>query len=203
MFAYITNYKMKKLILIPLFALFLTACGGGDNEKVAVVTEQPRPELVCEENTTGYALENTPLEFCYTNSWGAPVMEVKTAATGELTWIHFADNENAPQFFVESTDYVPAEGVSKIIDFTGLRVTATPDSLEEQIREALGAEGGEIKVRKGDAGRVRALRADLKYGNVDNISYFVKDAFEGYNMTIRAGRDMAADLDDFVFDIVL
>lgn len=204
---------MKKIIfpLAVLMSVFvLAACGGvSEDEFVAA--------LNCNEGMNEYAVEGTPIQFCYDPAWGEPSVHdaggagALTGITGSNYFVSFLNSPAGPEVWYESADYSGA--APSIISFSDLNVYAPDDAIftnvKEQLKVNYNFSDADLNVRKADIGGVRAARVHLKGMNKtggiseDTLSYYIPNAWEGYNMTVTADYSMAEELDNFVYDMIL
>lgn len=189
----------KKLLLslVLVSTFILTACGGGatengeDREDVEGV-EMPAV-LACEEGESEYKVAGTPIEFCYNPAWGEVVLEPQTAEKGAATKVTFSGGQG-PQIWYQSADF---EGE---VCFTCLNVQAPEEQLKADVAgQFTGVDAETLKVRKSDVFGVRAARVN----DGTTVTYFVPNAFEGYHMSVSSPQESAADLDDFVYGMIL
>ena len=173
--------------------LLLAGCSG---ESVA--------KLACTQGMGEYKLADSSLQFCYDKAWGEPVVNGVSAKTGSAQRIGFGtiDNAKAPQVWIESKDFQPSEGEKKIkFEFMNA-MESNEDRLKTQLKNSVGYNEKDVSPRKADVGGVRAIRADVS-GDVNQVNYFVPDAFYGYNMMVSGSKDMAEMIDEFTFDMVM
>lgn len=207
---------MKKIFTFGLLfvilggILALVGCGetgsggdsGGGGGKVAV--------LSCAEGINEYQVEGTPIQFCYDPAWGEPVFHDAGASKGSNNFINFPNTAKGPEIWYQSVDYeldVPT------FCFDCLNLYAPEESLREEIKTQLSENFNftdeNLNVRKSDISGQRAARVHVKYtakmgGSAeDKVTYYVPNAWEGYHMSVTADIEMAARLDDFVYDMVL
>ncbi len=132
--------------------------------------------------------------------------EAADGPAGKKYSVSFSVNLEAPTLYYETTDYVMAdEGVVCVdfIDYSRINLYGPDEQVAERITELCGLAETDLKVRKGEVAGARAARVHFEYGTVDAITYFVPDAFEGYNMMITAPFEYAVEIDDFLFDMIL
>lgn len=190
---------MKKILVVTMAAVMLTACGG---TKTKVVQ---KPTLACSDGMVEYKLANTPVQFCYDKSWGDPVVKILEAelGTGEVLTFGSSDNSKAPKIWIASGDFRPKNAADNIAKFNTMNVAvADAQKLKQQVNEASGFDEKDISARKSDVGGVRAIRADVK-GKVNQIIYYIPGAFDGKNVVISGSTELAEIIDDFTYDMVL
>lgn len=190
---------MKKILVVTMAAVMLTACGG---TKTKVVQ---KPTLACSDGMVEYKLANTPVQFCYDKSWGEPVVKILEAelGTGEVLTFGSADNLKAPKIWIASGDFRPKNAADNIAKFNTMNVAvADAQKLKQQVNEASGFDEKDISARKSDVGGVRAIRADVR-GKVNQIIYYIPGAFDGKNVVISGSTELAEIIDDFTYDMVL
>jgi len=188
---------MNKKLIFSLFTISivaLSACGGGTTEEREDVEDVEIPAvLACEEGQAEYKVTGTPMEFCYDPAWGEIVVEPQTLEKGTATKISFASGQG-PQIWYQSSD------VEGDFCFSCLNINAPEKQLRSEVTEQLTDVDPEIlKVRKSDIFGMRAVRVN----DGTTVSYFVPDAFEGYNLKVSSPQEMAADLDEFVYAMIL
>jgi hypothetical protein len=201
---------MKKFIATTFIVVLLTGCfGGADPDRVPKTdepTSKPVAELACNEGMSEYKVKDTTMEFCYDPAWGEPVISempgVGDAGVGDAgTRMHltFKDVENGIELWYETKDYAAPAGTERF-DIGSLFLIGTDDQIKEQVIEELSLSPEvEIAVRKSDIGGKRAAR--VNYSGV--ITYYVPEAFGNYHLTISAPEEMAVEVDEFVYDMVL
>ncbi len=190
---------MKKKLLIALFAvstLALTACGGGttpEEDRDDVKDVEVPATLACEEGMSEYQVAGTPIQFCYDPAWGAVVVAPETLEVGSSTKVSF-DGGKGPELWYQSTD------AKTEFCFTCINPTAPEDQLTAEVVEQLKlTDTTGLKVRKTDIFGARGVRVHHE----TTVSYFIPNAFEGYNMTVSSPDEAAADLDDFIYNMIL
>lgn len=200
---------MKKIIFALLTStLVLSACGGGATEKEEVVEVKIPVSLACEEGMNEYKVTGTPIQFCYDPAWGAIAVHENPGQAGEDVFISFDGDIQSPTLHYQSVNYVAPETMTFDFCFECLSMTSPNDKLHTQVAEALDVSEDKLSVRKSDVGGVKALRVHANYvhsvlGAVDTITYYVPKAFEGYVMEIYGDNDIATEIDDFVYDVIL
>ncbi len=193
---------MKKIVLVSMAALMLTACGPQSKD---VSVDKPVASLSCSANFTAYKLADLPVQFCYNKAWGEPVVTKLKGEVGSSETVTFgtADNAKAPKLWLATKDFKSANSADKVVDFKFINATIGDEQiLKKQIKDAAGYDEKDVVARKTDVSAVRAIRADVG-GKVKQIVYFVGDAFEGYNMVVSGSKDIAEEVDSFAFDIAL
>lgn len=187
-------------------AMMLTACGA---KPVKLVTVPPKDqsisELNCDNNLTVYKLADTPVQFCYDKAWGEPVVTQLKAevGSGEVVTFGTADNAKAPKIWLATTNFKPTNKADTAADFKSINgMIADANLLKKQVKDAAGYDEKDVVARKTDVSGVRSVRADVG-GKVKQIIYYVRDAFEGYNMVISGGKDIAEAVDNLTFGMVL
>lgn len=191
---------MKKILLVAVVAVMFTACGPKVKEVTKVV-----PKLACSNNMTEYKLADKPVQFCYDKTWGEPVVTKLEAelGTGEVVNFGKADNAKAPKLWIASGDFKPKNKADMVAKFNTMNSSiADAQKLKKQVNEAAGYDEKDISARKSDVGGVRAIRADVS-GKVNQIIYYVPGFYDGNNLVISGGKDMAETMDNFIFDMVL
>lgn len=182
----------------------LSACGNAVVEEEHV--EVPAV-LACEEGMSEYRVSGTPIQFCYDPAWGAVASHENPGQAGESIFISFDGAVQSPTLHYESANYLPPETTVEDFCYECIRATATNESLLEQIAEELDVDTDKLSVRKSDAGGMRAIRVHAEYnhgmfGAIDTLTYYVPEAFPGYNVQIYGDNEIAETVDDFVYDIL-
>lgn len=197
---------MRKILVVTIAAMMLTACGA---KPVKLATIPPKDqsiaELNCDKNLATYKLADTPVQFCYEKAWGEPVVTKLKAevGSGEVVTFGTADNVKAPKIWLATKDFKPTNPADTAADFTSINgMIADANLLKKQVKDATGYDEKDISARKTDVSGVRSVRADVG-GKVEQIIYYVRDAFEGYNMVISGGKDIAEAVDNLIFGMVL
>ncbi len=177
-------------------AVMLTACGG---TKTKVVQ---KAELVCDKNMAIYNLIDTPVKFCYDKSWGDPVViEVKSeVGTAKKLLFGTSSNSKAPQLWISSKDYIPADKAERIINFKALN-PSDEAKLKQQVIEAAGYEDKDITAKRTDVSGVEAIRAEIA-GTVNSLFYFVRNTYKGHNIIISGGLDISESVDKVALNMV-
>lgn len=190
---------MKKLIVVAVFGLALAGCGASDSRPVSVnlSTEHVTQEVKCSEGYGSYEVEGLTLKFCYPPSFGEVVTEDVAGVAGTKKHISFTGEKKGIEVWYVSNDFQPVEGETNL-DVSGLDLALSEASIAPRIAELLGVAEDTIKVRKSDISAERAARVRVEG---QTLSYYVPDAAEGYYMVITAPDSLAAELDDFVFDM--
>ncbi len=200
---------MKKFSFVILSVLILAGCSGstnngngnenGDNGNDVVPDVA---NLSCSEGYMKYESPDTPIKFCYLPAWGDVVTEEFPGSTGKKTKISFSEVPEGPQIIYITDDYTAPEGETEV-DFSGLNIYTTDDKMLPEVSELLGIAEENLKVRK-NAISVdnRAVRVRIQTDAIDELRYYVPEAFEGHRILLKTGGDMAAELDDMAFDIL-
>lgn len=176
-------------------ALLLVGCVGGGT--TPDTPERPETALNCSTGMSEYMVLDTSLGFCYDPAWGEVGVKSYEGTTGRLIAVSFVDG--GPVLYYESVDYEPAEGGEKMADFETLNFIVTEEQITENLAEYFGVAASSMVVRKSDVSGVRAARVE-KDGKLE---YYVPNTYDGFNLLVSWDADMAADLDDFVFDTIL
>lgn len=201
-----------------LAALFMTACAKSgpevkteekDGEVVVGEDGTKIAELNCDEGMKEYVVAETPVEFCYYETWGEVKVANNDPTTGKSFVVTFAKEGSITLQFdsldLAFTDVDFAPFNFKLVNPSLSEEAMTPQVEEFYNGEYRGSEKSTIsKVRKSDVAGVRAARVELKdsEGN-DVIEYIVPDAFENFNMLMSAPSEMAEDLDNFAYAMVI
>jgi hypothetical protein len=190
---------MNKLFYLSACTLILAGCAGGlgnqdDTTAPRIIT------LECGANVMEYQVPNTPMKFCYDPTWGEPVVQDQATAAGTQQMITFSGEATSPSIWIESTDFAPVEGEAFCFDC--LQMNAGEASLKAQVAANLKVEEDSVILRKSDIGAQRAIRTHLIYDSVDDVRYYVPNAYEGHNVLISAANSIAEGIDEFAFDII-
>lgn len=203
-----------------LAALFMTACAKSgpevkteDKDGEVVVGEDGTmiAELNCDEGMKEYAVEGTPVEFCYDETWGeVKVADNEGATSGKSLLVSFSEKEGIRMQFdsldlgFTDVDFAPS-------DFSLINPSLSEEEIEAQVKEFYNQDRGlteeykVLDVRKSDVAGVRAVRVELE--NADDgkkmIEYIVPNAFENFHMWVSAPAEMAEDLDNFAYAMVI
>lgn len=194
---------MKKLSIIILSALFLSACGSGgtNNDETA---ENAKSVITCSNGWSKYSATGIPMTFCHDQTWGDVVIAEQDVSAGKLFKISFSKlAEGGPTVWYESFDYSGAGDDSYHLDSRAIRITGSDDMVKKQLIEELNFPftDDEFKLRKSDVGAVHAIRIHVDTGDLDYVEYYVPAAFEGYNVILSATQEYAEDIDDLAFDM--
>lgn len=179
---------MKKIALLLVLAIAFAGCGQAADEPVAV--------LDCFDGMNEYQVDGTPIQFCYDPAWGEPVIAETAGTTGSLFELSFPNSPNGPILSYQSVDYGG-------FDFEGLNLYTTDENVNTELAEQLGLMESNFIARKADVGTQRAIRVHFNYGQINEVVYYVPNAFEGYHMELSADYEAATELDNFMFDMIL
>ncbi|MFH1283966.1 MAG: hypothetical protein ABIH78_00015 [Candidatus Peregrinibacteria bacterium] len=180
---------MKKIALVMMgLSLFLTACSTSTTTTVA---PPEMPELTsadCFGNSVLYEVPDSTLKFCYKEEWGMPVVS-GTAEEGKVT-VSFDGDAVSPEISYISTDSEDGFCFDCII----------PELPEENLVTAFAEETGlasdSFNLRKVHVYGVRGIRVHYTRDGVDSLSFFVPNAFDGYNLDINGPNSIASEIDD-------
>ncbi len=195
---------MKKILVVTMAAVMLTACGG--TKTATPVRFNPATAVIaCDNSEVAYKLPDSTLQFCYDKLWGEPVVTNLKAEVGFGKILSFgtADNSKAPKIWLATRDFKPTNPSDKLADMSGIDGTvADADLLKKQVNAASGYDEKDVSARKTDISGARSVRADVG-GDVKQIMYYVSNAFGDYDMVIYGGKDIAESVDNLVFDMIL
>lgn len=188
---------MKKLALLLLSLFVLTACGIGDDEISIVDVDEPK--LSCSTGQVGYQVEGTPIQFCYDPEWGQPIKAREGAKIGDSYMVTFPDAAEGPKIWFSTKDYWPPGGEEPTVVYDKFNLYGKNEWVADSVVEAVGLKKGDFVVRKNDVGGRRGIRVQT----VNTLTIYVPDAFEGYNLAIIGDDEVAEEVDDMAFDMVL
>ena len=185
---------MKKVAILALCVVSLAGCRGegiADKKYEGAV-------LACEEGQLEYALEGTPMQFCYDPAWGEVQVAETDGFAGSEQVLSFSGTGLTPTIKVQSNDFRKSEDDEGIC-FNCMHLTADDEKILAEMSEILGSTPEALKVRKSDIFGTRAARVN----DGVNISYYVPGAFNGMNVIIEADDGMAEEVDDFIWSMIL
>lgn len=173
--------------------LALTACGpvGGGDDRY----ETP-PTLSCAEGMMEYAVEGTPMQFCYDPAWGEVVLSDLEATRGSGRKITFSNAGNSPTVKYRSYDY---EGPEDSFCYDCFNINGPQDTIKTAVAEQLAVAEDDISVRKTEVFGYRAVRVN----DDETIHFYTPAAFDANHLDISAPSEAAVELDDFVFDFII
>lgn len=182
---------MKKLAILSLSALVLTAC----SSEVAEVPET----LDCIDGMLEYQVADTSMQFCYDSTWGDIVINETEGVTGSENVISFSGAGMSPVVKYQTNDFKKTPDDDGFC-FNCLRVDGSEADLKADVAAQLGVENAdELKVRKTDIDGVRGVRVN----DGVNLIYYVPGAFDGHSLIIEADDGFAEELDEFIWHMIL
>jgi len=177
---------MKKIILFALISVLLSACGS-PSKPVEIVQ---KPE--CFNGYTEYKDPSGHLEFCYDPEWGTPQSQEIGNDASKATKITFTNESSSPEITYYDKNF---DGFCfNCFDLVGAEEFVVP-----KFAEALGVKESEFSYRKTDISGKRAARVEIN----GELRFYVPDAFADKNLLIKGSTDIAADLDDFTYNVIL
>lgn len=199
---------MKKFVLFIVVLTTFSGCDAGPTVDYTVDTKPIVAELDCGDKLKEYKVAGTGIEFCYDTAWGEPEVTEMPAQTGKISRLTFAKNENAPQIWYESADFKGTGGDVTYFCFTCPNFYGDEEHIKASVVEFMHLNDTDFVLRKTDVSGKRGVRVHYNYttdmtGKVDKVTYYVPEAFAGYNMTISANVAQAELLDDFMYGMVL
>jgi len=199
---------MKKIALVIATSLLLTACGGGADKPEKREEVQIPVNLACDEGMSEYRVAGTPIQFCYDPAWGTVTTHENPGQAGQSIFVEFDGTGKSPAIHYQSLDYVAPESATEQFCYECLVINAPNDVLTGQVAGALGVGEDKVNVRKADVGGKKAVRVHANYvhsmlGATDTVTYYVPEPFDGYTMEVYGDNEIATEVDDFVYDIVL
>lgn len=189
---------------MTLSAVMLTACGSSKTATPARFNPATAV-IACDNSEVAYKLADSTLQFCYDKLWGEPVVTNLKAEVGFGKILSFgtSDNFKAPRIWLATRDFKPTNPSDKLAEMSSIDGNiADADLLKKQVNSASGYDVKEVSARKTDISGARSVRADVG-GKVNQIVYYVSNAFGDYDMVIYGGKDIAEAVDNLVFDMIL
>jgi hypothetical protein len=163
----------------------------------------PAPAITqadCFNDTVLFEVPSTNVKFCYKEAWGAPVVSAPIAGTtGTKVAITFGNSGVVtPVLFYSTVDFErTSDDDSGFLpfDFDSIEPVLPEENLTADFATAMGLSGEDFSLTKVSVSGKRGIR--VHYLDTDILSYYIPDAFEGYNFEISgSSKELALEIDD-------
>lgn len=225
------KYKTNPLIIILATVIIVAAIDGGiffwqkqTSKNIPAITSDQsststnakhfdNAKANCSQYGTdwiGYELDE--FSFCYKTSWGTPEQEENPyTVKGKLFRLTFVNDKSGsgadltPMLWWETNDLIPPEGDVSSFCFECINFSQSSEKIIEALK--LQKQGTTVQKVKIDGKNAIRVHGDYYYEDearpfeINNLSYYVPNAFGNYHLQALIDYNRADELDSFMKSI--